>query len=626
MRRLIVIPLLALALTAQAGARPLTETEQAIITACETNVLERAYSPDEAEKCLTGLNNVENNFTLLDKMREIDEPRVRKILTEGDTIKDLRDYLERAPEIIPPDVLALRLENSQCRQLGLGPQPEKFFPWVDKYMPDKLEQVKKAAYSWDTLPEETRLLLSKDGITDASWAEQVTSVRKKSLVAWAERKYNEILPPGAERFTTPNYHQIAMAIHQYLPGEKSKRMLSIINSHNSAGAAPNAAKGNAPPGNASAAGSSDFPKTGKVSERLAKMQTQLNGLAGKPLSKQSELLNQAFDNAAPQQGKVKPPRPIAQPAPGKQKAVNSTHGLTDAQAEALTPRLQAAFLSSGKNPGELSDTPVGREIINFYKTPGNTLNLRIPTFQGPGIPPGGRYSDSDKTLSITKQSIEWAMEATGVTQEQLIDPKNAKAVGKIARFTAPTFVHEATHQAQSAWTRESKIPNPYILNMEDETFSKQSLFTLQKSRSEMQKGNLEYPKQIDEYDLKLANVLKKEGPGGIRRLQRYHLPTLELQAAGNFASYEGLEKELTLRELAAKKDPEKEKTIDAGRPEGQKTAVLEASLNSIYPWYKLNIKREQELTVYFQDALAELIGPTSGRGSHKTNTAPPKPW
>ncbi len=313
-------------------------------------------------------------------------------------------------------------------------------------------------------------------------------------------------------------------------------------------------------------------------------------------------LNKAFDNASTSGGEVDLGGAKYGKTPGKTAGPAVVYTLTDDQAAKLGPRLVQAYIGPG---GELSGTKVGQEIVDFSKTPEGELKFSVATLDKNT---NGVYNTGDGTVKVNKLLVEDAMSKYKVSADQLMDEENKAAIGKVARYTAPVFVHEyGGHQEQTAWAKKNGVTDFYYIDQETDAFSKQSLFVLQKQKAEREAGNVNYNTQIQEDDVLFARKLKKEGFNGIgREIMYYDVPSRTGKAAENFANYEDLKKELTARQTAATADPAAEKAADAAREDWQKTSALQQEYNSIFPWYKLSMKKTAEDIKYYQSELLEL--------------------
>ncbi|MEI6424164.1 MAG: hypothetical protein WCP55_18250, partial [Lentisphaerota bacterium] len=441
MKKLLILSFLILgpALQSRAQEQAFTAQEQAVIDACVTNISEKVYSPAEADKCLTGLNN--NNFNLLDRLQTADEPRARYILTYENAIKDLSDFFEDANGVnVINKGLIVRLERADCAlcSLDMGPQPEKLMPWVSRYASDKAEQAKQASFAWDTLSPETRTFLPKDGITPETWSERYISDRMDDLRTWATAKFDEIMPPGAVRFDAEKHTPTVKAILPYLNREQRARITAAYNRITT--------------DMKKASEQSNSPEKTATAAKYDKMQEKINKLSARPDNEQSDFLGKTFDNTTPGTGKTGPRSPAGAKTAAEASAggaIGKAYTLTDEQAKELSPRMQKTLLGSDKEAGELSDTAVGRKAIAFYAKPENKLKFSIADLKDEHT--RGAYNPAEGTVTINKDYVEKAMKQTGVTADQLMDEKNDTAIKKVTRYVAPTFVHEGLgHQGQAA--------------------------------------------------------------------------------------------------------------------------------------------------------------------------------
>ncbi|MEI7482442.1 MAG: hypothetical protein WCK75_08850 [Elusimicrobiota bacterium] len=595
MKKIFILLFLGLGQAIPGGAQEFTEQEQAVITACETNISEKIFSPAEADTCLTGLNGDKNEFKLLDKLQAADEPRARYILTNENAIKDLGDFFTDADnEYIIRTGLIVRLESRPCALCGpdldMGPQPDKLLPWVSKYASDKTELTKTASLSWDTLGGKTTAAISKDAETPEQWADRTITDRQTFLKNWAKANFDKIFPPGAVRVDLVKHLPAIEAIWPYIDDSQRQKIQDAIDrvkeDIKKASSEPNS------------------PQNTATAAKYNSMQQSLDNLSSQSDDDKRAFFNKTFANAAPATGEV-PDAAGAKPRAAAAGGSGPVYTLTDKQAAKLGPRMQKVLLGTDKVPGSLSDTDIGRETIAFYAKPGNALKFSVSNLNNPNI--CGVYNTGDGSIKLNKTYIEEAMQKASVTADQLMDKNNQAAIKKVTTIIEPTFIHEGGgHQQQAAWARANKVPDYYYIGQEGEAFSKGALHVLQKNIAEKAKGNNNYYDQILDSDLERADLLKNEGAKGVgRSIMYYAVPSQEGKAAQNFASYESLKKELALREIAAEIDPSRAKKYYAS------TMALTQELNSLYPWYKLTIKKSEEEARYFQDSLDKLK-PTSG--------------
>ncbi|MDD5210100.1 MAG: hypothetical protein PHV36_11985 [Elusimicrobiales bacterium] len=563
----------------------LTEQDSKFLDSCSENITRKIYSPTKAENCLIGLD--ENDHALLDRAKSYKEVELSRLMAYMNALKDLGDFYKDAEdEYVIKQGLLVRLEATPCVlcRLELGPQPDKLYKWIDIYAQKKLPDTKKAAMDWDGLTPPAPEQLAARGQSRDAWAGLTISERQSELEAWATEKFDEMLPPGAKGLDTDKYFPTLKAIWPYLTEAQRTRMNEVLNGMKETMAA------------AKKAAEAGGKKSGALEKKYEALTQKVQGLNASP-GGAAGFLNGAFDNS---RAGTDTPGPASAKTPA-----GGSYTLTDAQAAKLSPRVQQALLGP---KGELADTAIGKEAIAFTNAPGGELKFSVARLDSDNT--RGVFYPSKSEVKVNLTYLETAMRKTGVTADQLMDEKNTDALKKVSRYVAPTFVHEYDgHQKQTAWADSKNIPDHYYIGQETEAFSKGSLFVLQKAQAEQKKGNPYYSTQIAESDVDKAKLLKAEGTAGVgRSVMYYKVPSREGVAAKTFAEYEDLKKELTLRQLAASKNPEEEARIDAARGYGKTTAELNKKYNAIYPWYKESMKKSAEEAKYFQKAIKDLDG------------------
>jgi hypothetical protein len=557
----------------------LTHEETQLLDSCAENLTKKIYSPEKAEQCLLQLDA--DDHRLLNKAMQDGDLKATRLMAGLNAVKDLGDFYRDAQGdyFILAGLTVRLVDASPCVlcSLDLGPQPDKLYPWVGKYAPDKLLDTKKASMDLGTLTPLLAAGLAQEGHVPATWASLTLPDRLRELMGFSSRKLNEILPRGSLTYDMERHDPLLKEIMPYLSAPQKQR---LENAHSAMIAAAAAEK------KAAEARGQTAAEAGK---KYAALEKKLKALYGDTAGT-SDFLNNAFDNASGQ----------GEGAAGK-KGKPQSFTLTEDQARRLSPRVQQALTGPD---GELSDTPIGRDAIAFMTAPGGQLKFYVKRMQSDGT--RGAFSPSRGDVSINLTYVEKAMRATNVTPEELMDPNNTTALKKVARYIAPTFMHEYEgHQEQTAWAVSKNIPDHYYFGQETEAFSKGSLFVLQKTQAELKKGNPWYSMQISESDVNMARLLKAEGPGGIgRSVMYYTVPSREGQAAQTFAEYEHLKKELTSRQILAEADPAGEAAREADR--AYSTRDLKKRFDAIYPWYKESLKKSAEETRYFQKHLNDV--------------------
>lgn len=557
------------------SAQELTAQEKGLLNSCAENLTRKIYSPVKAEECLLSL--AENDHRLLNKARAVSDIQNSQLMAGLNAIKDLGEfYRDAEAEDIIYQGLLVRFKTDPCVLCGLelGPQPDKLYPWVSRYAPGKLAITKKATLDWAGLPAPAPAQLTERGQSQGTWAGMTIDQRRKTLEDWAAAKYDEILPPGTRNYDAEKYFPTVLAIWPYITEQQRLRLNAARKGMNEALLSAKSA---------AAAGGG---KTGELGRKYDALDQKLQGLSGNPDSA-AGFLNKAFDNSVSGSGV---PDGKAGEIPGP------VYTLTDEQAIKLSPRVRQALVGPG---GELSDTAMGKEALAFLSAPGGQLKFSVVKLGGDNT--SGEFSGSvSREVRINRTYVETAMRKTGVTTAELMDENNREALKKIARYVAPTFVHEyCGHQKQAVWAESKNIPDLYYLGQETEAFSKSALFVLQKTQAEMKKGNPWYSQQTAESYVGMARVLKTEGQAGISRaVMYYQVPSREGKAAQTFAQYDALKKELALRETGT--------GTGAARYRDTSDWELERQYKAIYPWYKESLKKSAEEKKYFQDALDAL--------------------
>ena len=609
MKRSIILPFLLFTAAASPAAQAFTEQENQTLTSCEKNITEKIYAPTDADKCLAALH--ENDDSLMKRLRTENESRATFILTYELSISDLGNFYANADETyVIQKGLQVRLERNPCPlcRLEMGPQPEKLFPWINRYAADKMEDTKKAADCWSTLPSFTATQFTQRGDGESQWAQYTIKQREAKLKEWAQSVYDELLPAGATRMTIDNLrsHKDAIgAAWPYFTEEQRDKINADVE-----GIKADIAKAKA-----AATSPESLAKAKELEKKYEAVQAHLPGVPG---DDSSTFLNKAFDKAGGS-GAVYENGASPQITVSGASVKAPVYTLTDQQAKDLSPRMELALLGP---KGELADTAIGQDAIAFSKTPGGALKFSVEKLEDDNT--RGVFNSGDVTVKINKTDVEASMVKYKVTADELMDEKNPAALQKVTRYVAPVFVHEYEgHQEQTDWANKNGIPDHYYLGQEREAFSKGALFVLQKKEAELKKGNTGYEDQVSKEDVSMAALLKTKGMSGVNQaIMYYAVPTEQGVAAQNFAAYEELKKELTLRQIAAAKDPAAQAALDAKRDEDETTSALQKQYNSIYPWYTLSMKKTAQEQKYFDDAIAALDKPDSSSGALRKSVVP----
>lgn len=574
MKLIVSLALLFFPLSSYASA-VLTDQEKQLIVSCEENVDtgKKIYDPSKSSDCLDSLDR--NDTALLSKFKQYDEYRALTLLSRLNAIYDVSDLYGKAGNTYYLRTgLMVMLEKSRpcvlC-ELDLGPSPEKLFPWVEKYQKEKLEATKKAVLSWEIIPENLKKIFEEYSLSNVKWLTLPITKREELFVGIIEDKYQKIMPKSGEKFDPRNL-EAAKTISPYLSGEKREALKKAVEQMAAS---------------VSASTSSVSASTIRAIDAVKK------DLSSNP-SDSFMLLGRAFDNSANSGAFAETPFDTGS-------ASNPSAVLSDEEAKKISPMLEKALFK------EIENTDIGKEAIAFSKTEYGKLNFMVADLKSPTT--RGQFSPGKVEVNINKSYVEAAMQKSGVTREQLI-AGDEKALASIARYVAPTFIHEYEgHQKQYAWCKQNGLPWNYYIGMETEAFSKGYLYLLQKQKAEKEAGNENYLSQSDENNVKMAKVLKAEGYKGVEKnILYYEVQSFRGKAASNYSTYEIVLKELEERSKAAQADPKAEADRDAQRPAGMKTADLIKFRDSFMPyeWYSKVIKKTEEERGYFEGSLKKL--------------------
>ena len=261
----------------------LSNEEWTLADSCADNIGKKTYSPVKAAECLDKFN--EKDYDLLNRLNQYSDTKVSYMMARLAALKDLGDFLNDAADKDLQHGLLVRLEASPCVvcSMGLGPQPDKFYPWVDTYYGNRLPMVKKASLDWATLNR-----FDRDFIKD---------VAQKTEADWAGMKISE----RREAFTVENTPALAAST------ASAANMARFADKYDSVG---------------------------------KKLQTAAGTQGGA-----GAFLGKAFDNADQAGGEVR--AGWWPPGGSSGKSDNSEYKLTDEQAVKLAPRLVQSYVGPG---------------------------------------------------------------------------------------------------------------------------------------------------------------------------------------------------------------------------------------------------------------------------------------
>ena len=605
----IIIPLLALLLLAPIFAfAQLTPEEQAFAQKCHDNVdvAKKQLSAVTASDCVKKLS--ENNGALLTKLRN-ESPEMAEaavdIVSYNNALIDLRNIVTKFNGVQMAPQLKRVLEGDPCPlcDMELGAQPEKAFNWVGKEAGSGLAEMKKSVRTWEILGDIRTKSLSTAyyGYTKDKWNEQPIIGRYRSLKNWATKETDKLVSIYSNR-------SFLAALANKKP---DPQLVAVLREDlESVGATDQLAKlDKLVSGQGKVGDEKETPAQPSAADKKAKeleaASHNVNGLSGKSDADQAAFGSQTFDQGSVHVGEVS--KPGAPASSAAQPGGFAYKELTPQQIAALPGRLVTSDAKGNlKGPfaDEMRGTKAGDEILAFFKDPKyaktgtNKLNFgftKQPDGQFGGWSPGTKKTDLNSEL------VNNWMKDNKVTPEQLFegDPSKNPHLNKLSQYLAPTFVHESTHQRQTAKAVAGGYDYqifsngrtaPYQMEMETEAFAMDNSFMAE----HLQKRGPSYAANLDPFDKKNTEMFLEKGVDGVRLSNHRNysqLESLEGSASKEFAEAASRAKLLRLYEDKYKASP---KTMS--KDEIAKMQTLRAEMNSRFKWYT---------SVYSDSAAAE---------------------
>lgn len=598
----------------------LTPEEQKTVDQCIENITKKTYAPDKAAKCLDDLNG---NEALFAKLQRNQKDQLVRILKYQNIFKELGDFYDSGPNLCRTrNKLVLTLERvcAVCDlEPPLGPQPEKLLPWVKDNVSATYyqKQLLEAGLAWNKINDidsSYQLYLASHSYTEADWKEMTLQKRMATLTVIDLLNSKKVTFYDNDQTTCDAMPaKLIPFLYAYLdPGMRAKLDAFV-------------AKLKADSAAVSAAGaSSSTAKTSAMSSRLAKL---FPGGAG---GDQFSNLGRTFDGSA-QSGEIPGTGPGTGPKPSGGKP---SFTLSADDMAKLSGRLESSIMGE-KNPdgtyagGELKGTKSGEKLLAFYNQkndkgePVNKLDFTVTKLNSDNT--GADYCPTRCAGScggckvgqvrLNSTLVETWMKEKGVTAEMLLDPKNDEYVKRLARYSAPTVVHEETHQQKNREDLDNKIKEKYQLDDEVRTFGAQSLF-LKEKLSNPATEKL-YMKDLRPFD---DTVLQKIETGGYANLKKYiryyDMHALEGASSQEFTRFEGMLKEANLRanDKTFVEPPENNPACWEGNPKACSNAQLQAMTDKTLPWYQASIKEQRANILTLNSEIARLnTADNSGR-------------
>lgn len=313
---------------------------------------------------------------------------------------------------------------------GVGPQPEKLLPWLQKYIarysdPEKgatgLYAVKQAIREWVTVfgQSESRGF-EWDGvplnITKAQWSNMSLIERNATL-----KKIG--------------MHMARLGDYSYLAySEETTEAISVQREQ------------------------AIRIKSAMESDLLTPQQKQELANA-RTLSDQAYMLNKFFDGT-----NVKHSDDL-------RLGINSSRASTpDETFSASNRQLMASMLGSSIS-AELKGTTAGQRVLD------GGLKIDI------GYCDKG-YSElrADGTIVLDEETIQQYMRLKGYTAASVMSDK--KQLAEIAKYMSPAVVYEAAHRDQAKWAKKNRAYKPHTQEDEIDAMSQEALYTAEKMQKD----------------------------------------------------------------------------------------------------------------------------------------------
>jgi hypothetical protein len=525
-----------------AAAKPLSSVEEQALQRCEAVFKPGPVhlDPTQASVCLKVLARTGTlSGTMADERLDPDaRARVNRVLMSASALKDLGDVF--ALQLSSGGLKAALSRRTFCDgallALGLGPSPRPLLDWAARYRPAQapLLGLIMRGWSWDAFPDvlRKRLLAEVKGGSRQDWDELCLDRRDFTLRGAAKRAAGDIMAIPAASLNgeaLAQMRQAASAIRPYLQDEKGlvldehlrqvERFLTLRKRTAGVGKVK------------------DQSKLDEYARRL--------GAGDLSLSEHMSFLSAIYGE---DQGKGD----ASGTYEGSGKKRSSAAGYEDELAARLVPEMM----------DEIKGTRSGDRVLAFFKdkrypAERREVRLRIRSMEGDF----GAYGSEG--ISVSREAIEGWMRERGVSDAGDI-VKDRRLRLELARFLAPTFVHEAVHQEQHAWLEKHGLPNRFYIEREYEAWSVGSVYILEKNASESARGGGDYLQSLHPLMVDRARRLYEDGLTGMRRFVApaySSMSSFDDFAAEDFEMSAAIDQELAARAKRPKEAEEKEEVF-----------------------------------------------------------------
>jgi len=593
----------------------LSGEETSLIAKCRDNVSggQAVLSPEIAQDCVKKFGA--DGSALLKKLKDELPAEAAAVLSRNNALSDLRTVIN---SYSGPDLTAALkrvLEEPPCPlcEMGIGPEDAKLLAWVRWNAADRLGETEEAALRWDKLGEIRRKALASGTFryTEEKWSKRTISERDRMLTRWAQIETDRLVAANlARKACLKQDPELIRILRGQLSGDKNKeyaRKLDLL-------AGPEEAW-------------TDPKKLSSLEKRAGELldaQRRADKLKDKPESDQAAYLNETFDRTAAGAGGDAGPESAKKDGFYPKK-------LSVAQTKKLAGRLLTAG-KDGELKGPIADemrgTKAGEEILAFYKDEAfssagsNRLNFAFAKAK----PSEFGYWDPEKKVLVFNSVLvnKWMKEnRTAPARLFSDDPAGRGALVELARYLTPTFVHEATHQRQSARAKAAKVnysddSAPYQMEDETEAFSMDASYTTEK----LLKAGPAYTVKLHPFDRQSARLFLEKGVAALRT--DYHAGYTDIDSIEGSAS-----KEFREARDAAKRLQELEgryRTAPGKMSAGELRSMisLKKTMETRFRWYTLeyagSAANEAKFNEWRQEINSRLYPPAT-----PATGAPPEP-
>lgn len=444
-----------------------------LIAKCQDNISpeKKLLSPKVALECIKKLN--ENDGALLNSIKTESPQEAADLVAYNNALVDLANLTSKYSRYPLAQALAREMEDSPCSlcDMGLGPQPEKSFDWVSVNAPARLAVVKKSVRTWEVLGglRTSSLALEREHYNKDSWDKLKILARYERLSEWARAQTDKL---AAADKKNPGRTGAVAGLPDVL---REDLVLDGDDEYRAKLTDLGMAKAEA-----ETASLAKISAAGKTASELK----------GRSTSGQKDYLDAKFDKAAPAKGDTA--------VAGAGEKAFTPVPITKDQAAVLSGKMGA--VKDGKFTGylaeEIKGTKAGDELTAFfgdktYAASGtNVLNLKFEKGTGDMANALGWWSGSDKTTRVNTDLVDDYCAEHKITPAQML--ASEEHMKGVARYVAPNFVHETTHQRQDAWAHANGLDYikyqggstgaPYQMEMETESFSMQAAFSAEKAK------------------------------------------------------------------------------------------------------------------------------------------------